>query len=85
MEIAKVTSKGQIMIPIDIRRKLGIKEGSKVLFIEEAGKIYLLNSSVEVLQEVQIAFAGKAKKAGLETEADVVTMIKQSGEERMVE
>ena len=33
MELAKVTSKGQITIPIDIRRKLGIKEGSKVLFI----------------------------------------------------
>lgn len=85
MEIAKVTSKGQITIPIDIRRKLGIKEGSKVLFIEEAGKIYLLNSSMEALQEAQMAFAGEAGKAGLETEADVVTMIKQSGEERTME
>lgn len=32
MELAKVTSKGQITIPIEIRKKLGIKEGSKVLF-----------------------------------------------------
>lgn len=36
MELAKVTSKGQITIPIDIRKKLGITEGSKVLFIEES-------------------------------------------------
>ncbi|MBR5508946.1 MAG: AbrB/MazE/SpoVT family DNA-binding domain-containing protein, partial [Lachnospiraceae bacterium] len=35
MELAKVTSKGQITIPIEIRRKLGLKEGDKVLFIEE--------------------------------------------------
>ena len=38
MELAKVTSKGQITIPIEIRKKLGIKEGSKVLFLEEAGR-----------------------------------------------
>jgi len=85
MELAKVTSKGQITIPINIRRKLGIKEGSKVLFMEEAGKIYLLNSSMEALQEAQMAFAGEAKKAGLETEEDVVTMIKQLRKERTVE
>lgn len=51
MELAKVTSKGQITIPIDIRRKLGIKEGSKVLFIEDAGRIYIANSSMEALRE----------------------------------
>ncbi|NCC62263.1 MAG: AbrB/MazE/SpoVT family DNA-binding domain-containing protein, partial [Verrucomicrobiae bacterium] len=32
MELAKITSKGQITIPVDIRRKLGVKEGDKVLF-----------------------------------------------------
>ncbi len=39
--LAKVTSKGQITIPIEIRKKLGIKEGSKVLFLEEAGRLYI--------------------------------------------
>ena len=33
MELAKVTSKGQVTIPIEIRKKLGIKNGDKVLFI----------------------------------------------------
>ena len=46
MELAKITSKGQITIPVDIRRKLGVKEGDKVLFVEEAGKVYILNASV---------------------------------------
>ena len=27
MELAKVTSKGQVTIPIEIRKKLGIKNG----------------------------------------------------------
>ena len=35
MELAKVTSKGQITIPIEIRKKLGIKNGDKILFVED--------------------------------------------------
>ncbi|MDR1137650.1 MAG: AbrB/MazE/SpoVT family DNA-binding domain-containing protein [Synergistaceae bacterium] len=35
MELAKVTTSGQITIPVQIRRKLGSKEGDKVMFIEE--------------------------------------------------
>ena len=45
MDLAKVTSKGQVTIPIDIRKKLGLKNGDKVLFVEEAGRIYMINSS----------------------------------------
>jgi len=29
---AKVTSKGQITIPLDIRRKLGVRAGDQVIF-----------------------------------------------------
>jgi len=77
MELAKVTSKGQITIPIDIRRKLGIKEGSKVLFIEDAGRIYIANSSMEALREAQEAFRGEAERVGLQSEEDVADMIKE--------
>lgn len=77
MEIAKITSKGQITIPVDIRRKLGVKEGDKVLFVEEAGRIYILNSSMEALKEAQAAFAGEAERAGLRNEDDVVAMVKE--------
>lgn len=85
MELAKVTSKGQITIPIDIRRKLGIKEGSKVLFIEDAGRIYIANSSMEALREAQEAFRGEAERVGLQSEEDVVDMIKEMRKERMGE
>ncbi len=85
MELAKVTSKGQITIPIDIRRKLGIKEGSKVLFIEDAGRIYIANSSMEALREAQEAFRGEAERVGLQSEEDVVDMIKEIRKERMGE
>jgi AbrB family looped-hinge helix DNA binding protein len=29
---AKVTSKGQVTIPLDIRKKLGVREGDKLVF-----------------------------------------------------
>ena len=81
MELAKVTSKGQITIPIEIRKKLGIKNGDKVLFVEEAGKIYILNSSMDALKEAQNAFKGEAERLGLKDDDDVVRMIKELREE----
>lgn len=41
METAVVTSKGQIVIPVKIRRKLGIKGGSKVALIEQGDKLII--------------------------------------------
>ena len=45
MELAKVTSKGQITLPIAIRRHLGLREGDKVAFVEQDGRYMLVNSS----------------------------------------
>lgn len=82
MELAKVTSKGQITIPVDIRRKLGVKEGDKVLFVEDRGRIYVMNSSMEALRKAQAAFAGEADRLGLQNEQDVVDMISELRRER---
>ena len=43
MEMAKVTSKGQITIPISIRRRLGINEGDKILFINRPEGVMMVN------------------------------------------
>ena len=63
MEIAKVTSKGQITIPIDIRKRFGFQEGNKVLFVEDGNRVYLMNSTMNALKEAQKAFEGEAEKA----------------------
>ncbi len=82
MEVAKVTSKGQITIPIDIRRRLGVKEGDKVLFVEEQGKIVMMNSSMEALRKAQAAFSGEAERLGLKDEQDVADLIHELRHER---
>ena len=43
MEMAKVTSKGQITIPITIRRMLGVNEGDKLLFLERPNGVLVVN------------------------------------------
>lgn len=83
MELAKVTSKGQVTIPVEIRRKLGIKNGDKLLFIEESGRIYMMNASMDALREAQRAFAGEAERLGLKDD-DVMAMIKELREESAV-
>jgi AbrB family looped-hinge helix DNA binding protein len=83
MDIAKITSKGQITLPVYIRRKLGVKEGDKVLFVEDGGKFYLLNSSMEALKEAQIAFTGEADRLGLNNDEDVVSMVKNIRKKRI--
>jgi AbrB family looped-hinge helix DNA binding protein len=41
MESSVVTVKGQIVVPARIRRKFGIKKGTKVAFDEQEGKLTL--------------------------------------------
>ena len=43
MEMAKVTSKGQITIPVSIRRRLDINEGDKLLFIDTPEGVVMVN------------------------------------------
>lgn len=84
MELAKVTSKGQITIPIEIRKKLGIKNGDKILFVEESGRVYMMNSSMDALREAQRSFAGEAERLGLKDDDDVMEMIKFLRQESVV-
>ena len=76
MELAKITSKGQITIPIAIRKLLGLKDGDKVLFVQEGNKIVMMNASINALLEAQKEFIGVAENLHLKTEDDVVDMIK---------
>lgn len=76
MELARVTSKGQITIPREIRKKLGLKPGDKVLFVEEDGRITVSNSAQAAITSVQNVFEGAAEEAGVGDEQDVVELVK---------
>lgn len=82
MELAKVTAKGQITIPIAVRRKLGVKTGGKIMFLEDGDRVVIVNPSVQALLELQNDFAGVAEKLGIENECDVVALVKEVRQER---
>ena len=82
MELAKVTSKGQITIPKSIRDMLNIKDGSKIIFLQKDNDIIIKNSAMIALEKIQKAFEGEAERLGLETEDDVVQLIKEYRKEK---
>ncbi len=46
-----VTRKGQITVPSEIRRELGIKEGDRVIFALNDGELTLRTAGTEELRE----------------------------------
>ena len=76
MELAKITLRGQITIPVEIRKKLGVKDGDKVIFIEENGRIIMENAAMIALKTAQDAFTGEAERLNLKTEQDIVDLVK---------
>jgi len=85
MELAKITSKGQITLPISIRRMLKLKDGDKVAFVEKDGNFIVVNPVSLAIDNVREAFAGEAERLGLKTEDDVVQLVKEYRKEKAKE
>ncbi len=68
---AKITSKGQITIPLAVRDKMGLRAGDQVVFFEDNGRLCLANSLELAVKRANKVFANKTKQAGFETEEDM--------------
>ncbi len=76
MNLAKISSNGQITIPVEIRRLLGLKSGDKILFFRKRnGEIVISNASAQAIRRAQAAFAGAAETIGLSGEDDVQALV----------
>ena len=82
MELAKITSKGQITLPKAIRKELKLKDGVKVAFIEKDGQYIIVNPIVLAVEQVRNDFKGEAERLNLKDEKDVAEMIKQLRKEK---
>ena len=51
METSIVTSKGQVVIPSKLRRKYGIKNGTRIHFYEVNGEIRLVPVTPELIDK----------------------------------
>jgi len=72
MEAARITAQGQITIPIGIRKKLNLKAGDKVIFIEERdGRIFFENQALLAFNHIQDEMCDGTKDAGFNTEKEL--------------
>ena len=76
MNLAKISQNGQITVPIEIRRLLGLKTGDKVLFIQNNnGDIVVSNASATAIRKAQAAFSGASEVMGVKDENDIQARI----------
>ena len=60
MNLAKVSANGQVTVPVEIRRKLNLKEGDKIIFFERNdGEVVINNASSTAIMNAQKAFDGR--------------------------
>jgi AbrB family looped-hinge helix DNA binding protein len=78
MNLAKISANGQITVPAEIRRLLGLKSGDKILFLENSsGEIVINNASSQAIYKAQKAFEGVAEQMGVSNEDDVQTLVNE--------
>ena len=76
MNLAKISANGQITVPVEIRRQLGLKSGDKILFIKKQnGEIVVCNASAAAIRKAQEAFTGAADALGVSSEDDIRTLV----------
>ena len=65
-------------MPVEIRRKLGLKSGDKILFLQnQNGEIVVSNASAAAIRKAQEAFAGAAEAIGVSGEEDIQALVEE--------
>lgn len=78
MNLAKISANGQITVPAEIRRLLGLKSGDKILFVQNSkGEIVINNASAQAIYKAQKSFDGVAEELGVYNEDDVQELVNE--------
>jgi len=59
IETSVVTTKGQLVIPARLRRRFGIKKGTRVTFVEDAGRIIVQPVTREFISGLRGSLQGE--------------------------
>ncbi len=82
-EVVKVTSKGQITLPINIRKAIGISDDSYLL-VEQIGDYVLMKKAEVRMKEINQILGSEAKKKGI-TRKELLRALKTIQEKTWVE
>ncbi len=70
IEYATVNAKGQVVIPVGIRRKFQIDDGTRVAFLEEAGRLFIQPLTDEFIDAMKGALAARGLPGRVERTRD---------------
>ena len=86
MNLAKISANGQLTLPIEIRRLLGVKSGDKVLFWEKPnGEVVVSNASAMAIGKAQTALQGVAEAMGVFNDENAQALVDEVRSGKMPE
>jgi AbrB family looped-hinge helix DNA binding protein len=59
---AKITSKGQVTLPVELRERLGLAPGDRVMFVEQADGTFTLRARSGTFADLRGILSDKVKK-----------------------
>lgn len=78
IEIGKISSRGQVAIPQDIREKMGLNEGTKILFVLENDTLLIKRISQQTFAEITKPLREAKKKIKEEEVVDLIHRFRKS-------
>jgi AbrB family looped-hinge helix DNA binding protein len=70
IEYAAVNAKGQVVIPVDIRDRFDIKQGTRIAFVEEQGRLFIQPVTDAFIESMRGSLAKRGMPAKLERGPD---------------
>ena len=77
IEMGTVSSRGQICIPNDIRDEMGLKEGSKVLFVLTNGSLIMKKVNMQTWAEITEPLRKANKKIREDEVVDIIHRMRE--------
>lgn len=70
MEYSAVNAKGQVVIPAEIRDRFHIKQGTKIAFVEEKGRLFIQPVTDAFIGSMRGSLSKQGMPAKLERDPD---------------
>ena len=78
---AMVMSKGQIILPIDILKKMNLSIGDRVALVYEKDRVVMVNPAIYAMETLQNEMAGEFERAGIYGDDDIMDLVREVREE----
>ena len=77
LNTAKVMSKGQITLPIDIRKNMRLSTGDRIALIYENDRVIMINPAIYAMETLQKEMKVEWEKAEINNEEDIINLCRE--------